>query len=66
MPDQDEKCYACGRAFNGEQNRTLVTPADDQLVYVGPECHRKIKAAGVAGYQPPRGGPRLYLIEFKP
>jgi hypothetical protein len=27
---------------------------------VGPDCFRHIERAGVDGYQPPRGGPKLF------
>lgn len=46
-------------------SKHLVTCADDQTAFVGPECFKKIRAAGDDGYQPPLGGPRLYLIEVK-
>ena len=46
-----------------KSERFTVYTADDggQIQYVGPECFRKIKAAGSAGFQPPLGGPRLYI-----
>ena len=55
-----ETCFACDKPLHG--NPTLADTRDGQTVYVGPECLRRIRAAGEAGYQPPRGGPRLYLI----
>ena len=54
------KCFACDKPL--PVNPTLADTRDGQTVYVGPECLRRIRAAGEAGYQPPRGGPRLYLI----
>ncbi len=56
-----EPCYSCGKPMKSE--RFTVYTADDggQIQYVGPECFRKIKAAGSAGFQPPLGGPRLYI-----
>jgi len=61
MKDQDNKCYACGR--NLGKTPKLVDTRDSQLVYVGRECFKLIKAAGESGYQPPTGGPRLYLVQ---
>jgi hypothetical protein len=33
---------------------------DQQGQPVGPDCFRRIEGAGADGYQPPRGGPRLF------
>lgn len=57
----DEKCYACDRKLG--KSPTLVRCEDEQTVFVGRECLKLIKAAGTAGYQPPKGGPRLYLMD---
>jgi hypothetical protein len=51
-------CFACGRKL-GKSPRTADT-RDDQIVAVGIECHEHIVAAGEAGWQPPKGGPKLY------
>jgi len=59
----DEKCFACDRSL--PKHRKLVDTRDAQTVYVGPECYKKIVQAGAAGYQPPLGGPRLYLLETR-
>jgi hypothetical protein len=53
-------CFACGRALGRHPKR--VDTRDAQTVFVGRECYRLIAASGPAGYQPPRGGPRLYLL----
>lgn len=55
-----EKCYACDRKL-GRRPR-LVDTRDAQTVFVGTECFKLIEEAGEAGYQPPKGGPRLYLL----
>jgi hypothetical protein len=55
-----EKCYACDKPLKKE---FLVDTRDAQTVYVGSECYKKIKIAGEAGYQPPKGGPKLYLLK---
>ena len=57
MPD---RCFACGKTL--ARTRKLVDTRDDQLVYVGPDCYRKVKAA-VGGYRYPGIGPRLFLID---
>jgi hypothetical protein len=62
-----ERCFACGRPLDKWEQ---VTTMDGQLVYVGMECYRKIKRGirdmkTYKGYQPPRGGPRLYGIGAK-
>jgi len=54
------KCFACDRKLG--RNPCLADTRDAQIVYVGSECFKLIKAAGEAGYQPPKGGPRLYRI----
>jgi hypothetical protein len=55
------RCFACDRLL--DIKKTLVRCADEQTVFVGDECYRRVKAAGETGYQPPKGGPRLYLLE---
>jgi len=52
-----ERCFACGRALKTPK---LVDTRDGQVVFVGPECYRRIESAGEKGWQPPLGGPRLY------
>ena len=54
-----ERCYACDRRVN---RPTLADTRDGQTVYVGSECFKLIKRSGDTGWQPPKGGPRLYLI----
>lgn len=66
MTDQDEKCYACGRAFrrNGfglVVYHPAVLTRDGQRQFVGFDCYEKVRDAGPEGWQPPRGGPRLFL-----
>jgi hypothetical protein len=39
--------------------------ADGQEVHVGADCAKKIIAAGLSGYQPPLGGPKLYGWEIR-
>lgn len=56
-----EPCFACRKRMRGLGY--LVGCKDDQTVFVGAECFREIKKAGTDGYQPPKGGPRLYLVQ---
>lgn len=55
----DDRCFACGRALG--KSPAIADTRDGQMVYVGRECYRLIAAAGEAGYQPQRGGPRLWM-----
>ena len=54
-------CFACDKTL-GKQ-RKLIDTRDAQTAYVGSECYKLIKRAGELGYQPPSGGPKLYLIK---
>lgn len=56
-----EKCFACDRHLGASP--ASVTTADGQKVFVGRECYKQIVAAGYPGWQPPFGGPRLYLLD---
>lgn len=58
------RCFACGARLTA--SRRLVTCEDDQTVHVGPERWRKIRGGDTSGWQPPKGGPRLYLLSRKP
>jgi hypothetical protein len=67
---QDDKCFACGKIFRSNKTKHLVNVAhEDQDVFVGPECYKRISAAGKTGWQPIKKGkafgPRLYLMQFK-
>jgi hypothetical protein len=55
-----ERCFACGRVLGVRP--LLVDTRDAQTVFVGAECAKQITASGNEGWQPPRGGPRLYLM----
>lgn len=58
--DNTNKCFACDKRL-GKNPKTADT-RDDQIVFVGSECFKMIEKAGEAGYQPPKGGPRLYPL----
>lgn len=60
----DDKCFACGRRLVRPEEAFLTDRLSDgrsYTVYVGPECIKLVKRAGSDGYQPPKGGPRLYF-----
>jgi hypothetical protein len=60
-------CFACDKPLKDTATRgLLVTCADEQTVFVGAECFRHIKAGREAGWQPKKGGPRLYMLQYKP
>lgn len=61
-----ERCFACGARI-GKSGCARAHTADGQNVYVGSSCWQKILSASTdvrggehAGYQPPKGGPRLW------
>lgn len=56
-----DRCFACGRPL-GAAKPVEADTLEDQRVIVGPECARHIRAAGEHGWQPKRGGPRLYQL----
>lgn len=56
-----EACFVCGKALPAG-GRHLADTRDGQTVFVGPECFRKIVKAGDGGYQPEKGGPRLWTV----
>ena len=54
------KCFSCGRKLG--KGRALADTRDSQIVFVGSECIKLIGNSGKTGYQPPKGGPRLYTV----
>lgn len=56
-------CFACGRKIGPREKLYDADTLDDQRVYVGASCMKKIQKAGVAGFQPEKGGPRLWTID---
>lgn len=53
------KCFACDKKMKNK--KYLVRCIDEQTVFIGPECYNKVLRSD-NGYQPPLGGPKLYLI----
>lgn len=60
------RCFACDRPLSAASGWVLVTCMDDQDVFVGSDCHRNVRKGGRAGWQPPKGGPRLYTLACDP
>lgn len=58
--DADTSCFACGRSLKNVFQFPCKT-SDGQRVVVGPECYKNVKTAGKEGWQPPKGGPKLFL-----
>lgn len=56
------RCFACDRKC-GKNPHVAITVDVAQVVYVGNECYKNI---GPEGWQPPKGGPRLYRGVFAP
>lgn len=54
------KCFACDKPLKGVWH--LADTRDGQVVYVGSECAKRINEQG---YQPPKGGPKLYPAKAK-
>jgi hypothetical protein len=59
-----ERCFACDRPLG--RNPFRVDTRDGQTVFVGDVCYANVVKAGEAGYQPPKGGPRLWALEECP
>lgn len=59
-----ERCFACDTGLIGKPCKLITR--DGQTVHVGKGCFSQAKAAGIEGWQPRKGGPRLFLIEATP
>ena len=60
-----ERCFACSARLTRPESVFLSDKFSygwQYEVHVGPECFKHVKAVGVTGYQPPKAGPRLFLI----
>jgi hypothetical protein len=53
-----EQCFACGEPIKSAAR--AVWTRDPQRQFVGLDCFRKVAHAGAEGYQPDKGGPRLF------
>ena len=55
-----EKCFACDRQLRKKHEPYVVrVMSETTTVHVGRDCYAKVCSAGLTGYQPPLGGPRL-------
>lgn len=54
------RCFACGEKLG--KNPAIADTHEDQIASVGRECYKQIVAAGDEGWQPPKGGPRLWVM----
>lgn len=61
---KEDKCFACDKKLNHRPLAFDLTywarTNDDQFVHVGSKCITRILKAGKVGYQPPKGGPKLF------
>lgn len=53
-------CFCCGRKLG--MFPVLVDTRDAQTAFIGRRCWKKVRDAGDDGYQPVRGGPKLYPL----
>ena len=60
MNTTQKRCFACDRLLG--RRPAVVDTLEDQRVYIGRECYKKVLNAGKLGYQPPKGGPKLYPL----
>lgn len=59
-----DRCFACNARLSRPEFVFLTDHMSDGKHYevnVGPECFHHVETAGAEGYQPPKGGPRLFL-----
>lgn len=54
-----EYCFACGKPLKAGKS-FLVDTRDDQTVYVGPECYKRVVEAGEEGYKPAKYKGKVY------
>ena len=59
-----ERCFSCDKPLlsdvDGLLNARHVWTRDGQNPIVGFECYKRASAMTIHGYQPPKGGPRIY------
>ena len=68
VTENDYRCYACDHYVKAGKSPRIVWTSDGQLQWVGYCCYKKISKAKKKGYQPPLGGPRLFIFnpEYQP
>lgn len=57
---QKEKCFACDKPLGAIPH--MAETSDGQKVYVGIGCWKEMHGYTL-GWQPPKGGPRLFPIK---
>lgn len=55
-------CFVCDKDIT-KAKKYLVDTRDDQTVYVGSECYKRIKEAGENGYNKDNHPLKCYLID---
>lgn len=60
----EHKCFACEKPL--KEGGFIAWTRDGQQVEVGSECNKRINGMQQHGYQPPKGGPRLYNVMLNP
>ena len=58
-----EKCFACGATLKVWR---MAFTIDGQSVFIGSSCAKKTARSGAVGWQPDRGGPRLFTSRVPP
>jgi hypothetical protein len=58
-------CFACDRPIIGKVKHKAITSDGAQIVPIGSECFKEIVQGGILGWQPPKGGPRLFIVQEK-
>lgn len=57
------KCFSCGAILKVWR---VAFTIDGQSVFIGSSCAKKTARSGSAGWQPDRGGPRLFISRVPP
>lgn len=62
-----ERCFACNREIKTmvyeKTYMDVLVDGENTTVRVGMECYRKVRKMDKhGGYQPPLGGPKLFLV----
>lgn len=53
-----DPCYCCGKLM--KYRTAAIYTSDGQPQWVGLDCYKHIVSAGKIGFQPKRGGPKLF------
>lgn len=61
MRDGTDRCFACDKPLKSLKIHEVQVLTEDTIVWVGPDCYKKVINAGKEGYKPPKGGPILII-----